>query len=150
MRLQDLTAPGLVFAGLSGGNPAQVLEDWTDRLVALGVLSDAPVLRQRLLEREALGSTGVGGGVAIPHCKVDSIEEVVVSVATTSVPVEWGAVDGKPVQLLFLVASPASKPAAHLQTLAAISRWLKQDRHSQRLVSAADPEAVWALLGEEA
>lgn len=150
MRLQELTAPGLVFPGLAGDSTFAVLDDWTRLLVAVGVFDDAERLRERLLEREALGSTGVGGGVAIPHCKVDALDEVVVSVGTTRQPVEWGAVDGQPVRLLFLVASPAARPAAHLQTLAAISRWLKQDRHSERLLTAVDPATVWELLGEEA
>jgi mannitol/fructose-specific phosphotransferase system IIA component (Ntr-type) len=150
MRLRDLTAPGLVFPGLLGADPRSLLDLWSRQLVERGVVADAERLRDQLLEREALGSTGVGNGVAIPHCKLEALDDVVVSVGTTASPIEWGAVDGLPVRLLFLVASPAARPAAHLQTLAAISRWLKQDRHAERLVAATDPEAVWNLLGEEA
>lgn len=149
MYLKSLTAPGLVFTGLAGDDVASVLDTWAGKLAATGEIGDAETLRDRLLEREALGSTGVGGGVAIPHCKLAALESVVVSVGTTARPIPWGAIDEVPVRLLFLVASPAAKPAAHLQTLAAIARWLKQDRHAERLIGARDPEAVWALLADE-
>ena len=101
-------------------------------------------------EREELGSTGIGSGVAIPHCKVERLEEVIVAIGILDEAIEFGASDGLPVRLLFLVLSPESSPAAHLKSLAAISRWVQADSHVERILEEPSRDFILELLSEVA
>lgn len=149
MRLDSLTRPELIFPELDATDREQVLRSLAQCLEKSDVVPDAAELYSKLLEREQLGSTGVGSGVAIPHCKLDDLSKVVVAVGIVRGGVSFGAVDTKPVRLFFLVVSPTDAPAVHLQVLAAISRWLKQNSHVSRLLELRDPEAIYRLLKEE-
>lgn len=149
MRLDSLTRPELIFPELDAVDREQVLRSLALRLEQSDVVPDATELYAKLLEREQLGSTGVGAGVAIPHCKLDELSKVVLAVGIARNGVSFGAVDTRPVRLFFLVVSPTDAPAVHLQVLAAISRWLKQDSHVSRLLDLRDPEAIYRLLKEE-
>ena len=148
MRLSSLTRPDLIFTDLPGADGPTVLRAFAERVVERGVLRDADLLYRRLIEREKLGTTALGQGVAVPHCKMDSLKEVVVAVGVFRKGIEFEAEDGQPVRLLFLVVSPTAEPAAHLQSLAAISRWVKADNHVGRILKQREPEAVFELLDE--
>jgi PTS system nitrogen regulatory IIA component len=148
MRLSSLTRPDLIFADLPGADGPTVLRAFAERVVERGVLPDADVLYRRLLERERLGTTALGDGVAVPHCKIDGLDEVVVAVGLFQKGIEFEAADGEPVRLLFLVVSPTAAPAAHLQSLAAISRWVKADHHVARVLEEREPQAIFELLDE--
>jgi mannitol/fructose-specific phosphotransferase system IIA component (Ntr-type) len=124
-RAEGLVDESRVYFRIPGTSRDEVLREMAERLVALGLIPDAGDLVARLLDRERLGCTGLGGGIAIPHCKLPGISDVVVAVATTAEPIPFGAADGIPVRLIFLVASPAAAAAAHLQALARISRILR-------------------------
>ena len=149
MRLGSLTSPELIFPDLPGSDPATVLRAIAERLAERGVIKSADKLYRQLREREKLGSTGIGDEVAIPHCKLGGIDEVVVSVGLSRKGVDFGACDGEPVKLFFTVISPAKSAAAHLHSLAAISKWVRADRHVERILGLRDPEAIYALLSEE-
>ena len=149
MRLDSLTEPDLIFPDLDGGDRESLLHTLADHVAAHEGLVDADDLYERLLEREQLGSTGVGSGVAIPHCKVKGLSEVVLAVGIHRKGIDFGAVDTQPVRLFFVVVSPSDSPAAHLQVLAAISRWLKKDSHVSRLLALHDRQKIHALLEEE-
>ncbi len=123
--LEGWLAPRRIFARLPGGTRDEILHAMADRLAREGSVRDPSELADRLVERERLGCTGLGGGVAIPHCKLRGLNGVVVAVASTDSPVDFGAADGIDVDLVFLVASPTEAPAAHLQVLAQISRLLR-------------------------
>ncbi|HEY1435802.1 MAG TPA: PTS sugar transporter subunit IIA [Thermoanaerobaculia bacterium] len=120
-----LVEPRRVFHHLPGTTREEVLEELAARLAAEGAVAEPGELVTRLIDRERLGCTGLGGGVAIPHCKLRGLPGVVVAIASTATPIDFGAADGVPVDLIFLVASPADAPAAHLQALARISRLLR-------------------------
>jgi nitrogen PTS system EIIA component len=124
-RRGSLVDARLVFSNLPGSTREDALRELSYRIGALGLVPDAGTLASRLLEREKLGCTGLGGGIAIPHCKLPDLAEVLIAVATTAAPIDFGAADGVPVRVLFLVASPAAAAAAHLQALARISRLLR-------------------------
>lgn len=147
--LEELTEPALVFPRLAGSSGTVVLREMADLLAQRGYVSDAAVLHDKLLEREGLGSTAIGRGVAIPHCKLAGLERVLLAVGVTQQPVEYGAVDGQPVRLFFLVVSPSTSPAEHLQCLAAISRWVKADRHVERILALDDAEQIYDFIREE-
>jgi PTS system nitrogen regulatory IIA component len=105
----------------------------------------------RLVERERLGCTGLGGGVAIPHCKLRDLDGVIVAVAAMAQPIDFGAADGIPVGLIFLVASPVDAAAPHLQALARISRLLRTPGVADGLRAARSAVEMLGLLrGAEA
>lgn len=146
MELGSLTGPQLIFPDLPARDAEGVLRVFSQRLATRGVVPDGDALYDKLLEREQLGSTGIGSGVAIPHCKMKGLEEAVLAVGITREPVEFGAVDAQPVRLFFLVVSPSDAPAVHLQVLAAISKWVKADKHVERILGMDDAERIFDFL----
>ncbi len=142
---------GRVFHGLPGSTRDEVLEELAFRLAQDGGVRAPGELVTRLVERERLGCTGLGGGVAIPHCKLPDLDEVIVAVASTARPIEFGAADGIPVSLIFLVASPVNAAAPHLQALARISRLLRTPGVAEGLRTARSAvEMLGVLRGAEA
>lgn len=150
MELANLTSPELIFPALPGSDRASALLALSERVVEQGVTQDAQELYSRLLEREKLCSTGLGDGVAIPHCKIEQLDQVVIAVGILENPIEFGATDGVPVRLLFLVLSPEKAPAAHLQSLAAISKWVQTASHVEQVLQQPDREGILNLLRSEA
>jgi PTS system nitrogen regulatory IIA component len=148
VRLASLTRPELIFPDLPAEDRDSVLRELARRFAGLGLVRDAEGLFQKLRERELLGSTGIGSGVAIPHTKLPGLKEGVVAIGMAPQGVDFGAADGEPVRLLFLVLSPSSSPAEHLQVLATISRWIKGN--AARILELHDPGAVIRLLEEGA
>jgi nitrogen PTS system EIIA component len=147
--LDSLIGPELIFPELQGSDRPTVLQDLAERIAGLGLVRDADALYQKLWEREQLGSTGIGSGVAIPHCKMKGLERAVLAVGLLRKGVDFGAVDDEPVRVLFLLVSPNDSPAEHLQALAAISRWVKADRHVERVLKAPDRQAIYELFQHE-
>ena len=145
-RLDGQIDPRLVFRGVPGSTREEVLWELSRRVADRGVVPDATQLAARLLDREKLGCTGLGGGIAIPHCKLPDIERVAIAVASTETPVDFGAADGKPVTLIFLVISPANGAAAHLQALARVSRLLRVPGVADALRGAASSEGLVEVL----
>lgn len=150
MRLDTLTRPELIFPALDASDREEVLRELARRLREREVVSDERELYDRLLEREELGSTGIGAGVAIPHCKLKRLSKAVLAVGVSRRPIDFGAMDTQPVRLFFLVVSPTDEPAVHLQVLASLSRWIKADSHVARMLDLSDPDAMYDLLAEEA
>lgn len=146
MKLGSLTRPELIFAELAGSDRLTVLRALAQHLVEAGSVNDADDLYRKLWEREKLGSTGIGGGVAIPHCKLNGLDRVVLAVGMVKEGIDFDAADGKPVRLFFLLISPHDSPADHLQSLAAISKWVKADRHVERILKLGDRREIYALL----
>ena len=103
-----------------------------------------------LLERERLGSTGVGDGVAIPHGKLPELGHLFALFARLDAPVDFDAVDGVPVDLLFLLLAPESAGADHLKALTKVSRYLGDAEVCARLRVAADTDSIYAILTERA
>ena len=146
MKLVSLTRPELIFPRLDCSDRASLLSTLAKRLAADGHVDDAEDLYSKLLEREDLGSTAVGSGVAIPHCKMNGLERVVMAIGLTQKGIDFEAVDQQPVRLFFLVVSPSQSPTAHLQCLAAISKWVKHDEHVRNLLDLDDADAIYRLL----
>jgi PTS system nitrogen regulatory IIA component len=144
LRLASLTRPELIFPDLPGQDRAVVLRELARRIAGQGLVRDPEDLFHKLWEREQLGSTGIGSGIAIPHCKLPGLSHGVVAIGMVPGGVDFGAADGQPVKLLFLVLSPSASPAEHLQVLATISRWIKGN--AERILELRDPAAVVDLL----
>jgi nitrogen PTS system EIIA component len=143
---EPLGDPRRIFHRLPGATREAVLEEMAVRMAERGLVPDARELWERLIDRERLGCTGLGGGVAIPHCKLRNLPAIVAAVATTAVPVDFGASDHVPIDLIFLVASPADAPATHLQVLARISRLLRTPGVADALRAAASAEQMADVL----
>ncbi len=105
-------------------------------------------LAKKLADREAIGSTGLGNGVAVPHVKSDDITEVALVVARCSPGLEWQAIDGRSVTILFLLVSPTSEPEKHLQCLRWISTLARNTDFRRFLAEAEDADAMRDLLRE--
>jgi mannitol/fructose-specific phosphotransferase system IIA component (Ntr-type) len=149
MDLLSYTRPELILYPLPDDDRQTVLRAFAQRLQEQGVVADAERLLAKLIDRENLGSTGIGSGVAIPHCKLSNLEAPVLAIGLSRKPgVAFGAVDDRPVRLFFVLVSPEDNPAAHLQVLAAVSRWIKNQAPLERLLSCKRPESLYALLQE--
>ena len=104
------------------------------------------VLYKLLVEREAVGSTGVGNGVAIPHGKIEGLEDILLCFGRSRLGVDFNAIDKREVYLFMLMISPAGKGGEYLQTLARVSRILKEGSNRQRLLDCASREEIVALF----
>jgi mannitol/fructose-specific phosphotransferase system IIA component (Ntr-type) len=144
--LQGLLDPRYVFTDLQGPTMEDTLGEMARRLAAAGAVRDAGELTRRLIDREHLGCTGLGAGVAIPHCKSRDVSDIVLAVGLAPQGVDFHAPDGVPVTLIFLILSPADQPAAHLQTLARISRLLRSPGTSENLRRATTREEILEAL----
>jgi PTS system nitrogen regulatory IIA component len=145
-RRDGLIDPRLVFFRVPGRTRDAVFEDLAGRLAAAGAVRDGTELVARLVKRERDGCTGVGRGIAIPHCRLDAIDGEVMAFATTAEPVDFGALDGIPVDLVFLVVSPTQAAAAHLQAVARVSRLLRVPGVADALRAAGSAEALLSIL----
>lgn len=105
-------------------------------------------LARKLLEREAIGSTGLGNGVAVPHVKHDEVQRTALVLSRSSPGIEWQAIDGRPVQIMFFVVSPSDDPESHLQCLRWISTLARSADFRRFLLDAKDAAAMRDLLRE--
>lgn len=149
MHLAELTDPELIFPDISGSDSDEVLREFSQRLAALGRVRKPDLLFQRLRERESLGSTALGHGVAVPHCRFQGLSKVLVAVGLCPQGVDFAADDGEPVHAFFLVVSPNSAAVEHLHCLAAISKWVKNGRLG-RMMELSEPEEIYRLIDDAA
>ena len=147
--LGSLIRPELIFTDLPASDRKSVLREIAQRIAGAGLVADGEALFGKLCEREALGTTGIGSQVAVPHCKVKGLREIVVAVAICCEGIDFEAVDDLPVRVLFTVVSPENEPAIHLQSLAAISHWVKADHHVEKILEQPGPAGILRLLGWE-
>ena len=123
----------------------QILSVLADTFGAVTMIDASHVL-ERIEEREKLGSTGFGRGVAIPHARIDGLTRPVAAFLRLEHPVDFDSADGMPVDCVFGLLSPEQAGATHLQALAAISRLMRDEKMHEKLVSAPDADALYALL----
>lgn len=149
MGLEDLLNPEGVIPNLKAKCKRDVLSMLAERASGLtGVSADK--IRETLLEREQLGSTGVGRGVAIPHGKIEGLGRLFGILARLETPVDFEAVDDQPVDLVFLLLAPENATAAHLKALAKVSRLLRDDEARAALRGAETAEALFAIAVDPA
>lgn len=150
MDLSDLIAPEAVLADASAATARDALK-LAARLMARRLWSPVRLVEGALLAREALGSTGFGGGVALPHGRLVGLDRHVAGVVRLAQPVDFRSFDGKPVWLLVVLLGPEAGGAGHLKALARISRAIRQPGMRERIAGAADADSIHALLaGREA
>ncbi|HUU66849.1 MAG TPA: PTS IIA-like nitrogen regulatory protein PtsN [Methyloceanibacter sp.] len=148
MHLGDLISPEAVVPSLKAQSKKQLLQDLAARAARIAGLQERDVF-DVLWQREQLGSTGLGQGVAIPHGKLGGLNRIVGLFARLSEPVEFDAVDGEPVDIVFLMLAPEGAGADHLKALARISRLLREGPAVDKLRASKDAAALYAVLTQE-
>ncbi len=148
--LNDLVTPEAVVSGVATSSTKKLfalLADVAARVYGL----DATVVAAQLAAREKLGTTGFGGGIAIPHGRIEGLDAVRGVMMRLDKPVDFGAVDDSPVDLVFMLLSPVTAGADHLKALARVSRRLRDRGFTAKLRGAGSADAIYALLaGTEA
>ena len=149
MDIDSLLAPdGIVLRG--GASSKKQALNMVAEIAAKALGVDAARANEALLEREALGSTGLGAGVAAPHARLEGLDRVRAVFVRLDTPVAYEALDDRPVDLLFALFAPPDAGAAHLRALAAVSRALRSAELRERLRQARTRDAVHALFVQEA
>lgn len=137
--------PPEAVAAVSVGSKAEILTVLAEKFAAIYDL-DADIVLEALEEREKLGSTGFGRGVAIPHARLDTLSRPQAVLLQLDSACDFGAADGMPVDLVFGLLSPSNAGASHLHALAAISRLVRDEDAHRQLAEAPDAEALYALI----
>jgi PTS system nitrogen regulatory IIA component len=145
MQLADFLDCDAIKTALPGGSKRALMQQLAN-LAAQRVGVDTPMVLAGLNEREQLGSTGFGQGVAIPHAKIEGLERVYGLFARLAEAVDYKAIDGRPVDLVFLLLSPPDAGAEHLKALASISRVTRDAGTLERLRGARSRDALAAVL----
>lgn len=147
MNFADLIGPEAVIASLKVKTKKQLLQELATRAARLTGIEERYIF-DTLLQRERLGSTGLGQGVAIPHCKLQGLKRIVGVFARLTDPVDFEAVDGEPVDVVFLLLAPEGAGADHLKALARISRLLREGHAVDKLRASKDASTLYAVLTE--
>ena len=145
MRISQLLDNGSIIANLSARDKKGVIDELA---LAISETTNIPAkeLATVLMEREQLGSTGIGGGIAIPHGKLDSVKSIIVGFGLSRKGVEYDSLDNKPVHIFFLLLTPENSTGGHLKVLAQISKLLKMNEFKKSLIAAEDVEDVYEII----
>jgi len=142
-----LPGPDAVLASVKASGKKALLAELASRAATVFKLDDRRLF-DRLLERERLGSTGIGGGIAIPHARLTSIAKPVGLFARLTTPVDFESIDERPVDVVFLLVAPEGAGADHLKALARVSRLLRDRALVDKLRATESADALYALLVE--
>ena len=147
MEINDLLVPEGVVADLKATSKKQALQDLAKRAAEVSGLHERAIF-EVLMERERLGTTGVGNGIAIPHGKLASLDRLHGLFARLEQPIDFHAIDERPVDLIFVLLAPENAGADHLKALARISRLLRNNGICDKLRGTDSAEALFAILTE--
>jgi nitrogen PTS system EIIA component len=147
MELIDLISPEGVISTLRVANKKRALQELAERAEALTGVPWREIF-DALIERERLGSTGIGNGIAIPHAKLPALDRLWGVFARLETPIEFDSIDEQPVDLVFLLLAPIGAGADHLKALARVSRLLRNHTVCEKLRGSHDDSAIFSLLTE--
>ena len=147
--LKELLQGDLIIADIKAIDKVGVIREFAAHVAVAGKVRDADELTRVLLERESMGSTGIGDGVAIPHGKLHGMSDVVVAFGRSHRGVDYQSLDDKPAYLFFLLVTPEDSPGEHLKMLARISRILKNPVLREKLRTVPDGRELHQLILEE-
>jgi len=145
MPLIDLVAPNAILPALKINNKKQALQEIAARAAVLTGLNERAIF-ETLMQREKLGSTAVGNGIAIPHGKMPHLTRLFGLFARLDRPIDFEALDGQPVDLIFLLLAPEGAGADHLKALARIARLLRDQDVAKKLRASRDAQAIYSVL----
>jgi nitrogen PTS system EIIA component len=145
MPITDLVAPEAILPALKVISKKQALQELSARAATLTGLNERTIF-EVLLQREKLGTTAVGGGVAIPHGKLAKLDRIFGLFARLDRPIDFEAMDGQPVDLIFLLLAPEGAGADHLKALAKVARLMRDQDLAAKLRASRDAQALYAVL----
>ncbi len=149
MKIMDFLNKKAITVNLKATDKEGVIKELVDLLVRAGAIKNKDEIAKILLAREALGSTGIGQGIGIPHGKTSSVKDLVAAFGISVKGVNFDSLDGEPVYIFFLLIAPEESAGPHLKALARISRMLKDKYFRERLRKAADEREVIAIIQDE-
>lgn len=149
MKMSDFLETKAVSANLQATDKEGVIRELVDLLYKSGRIKEKDKLEKILMNREALGSTGIGQGVGIPHGKSDGVKELVAAFGLSHKGVNFDSLDGEPVHIFFLLVAPEDSAGPHLKALAKISRLLKEKVFREALKQCRDEKSILKLIEDE-
>lgn len=151
MRMSEFVVRDAIIPELASGTKEGVIREMIESLAATGQFQSGDVeeVVRAIQRREALGSTGIGRGVAIPHTKHSCVDRLVGTIAISPQGVEFDSLDGEPVHVLVLLVSPLSTPTDHLKALENVSRALRDDLFVKALRGASTQDVIWGLIQDD-
>jgi nitrogen PTS system EIIA component len=148
MKILDVLQKEAILDDLKSQNKKGILEELVIPLAQITGRDQKDLVRV-LMDRERLGSTGIGGGIGIPHGKIKDLESLVLGFGLSRKGVDFEAIDGQPTHIFFILITPENSTGLHLKLLARISRILKNDHFKQRLQNATDHDEILGIIKEE-
>src|ERR1700719_3534032 len=149
MKITDILSPDMVIADLKGTTKPEVLNELAKALTSKYKEISLAELTAVLAERERLGSTAIGDGIAIPHGKLRGVTKIIGAFGRHVQGVDFDSLDGGPSQLFFVLVAPEDSASLHLKALARVSRLLKESSFRERLLAAKDADELYSLIKEE-
>ncbi len=146
IKILDILSPQAVKVPLESDQKKPAIEELVDLLGAAGQIGDPEALKRAVWEREVQRSTGIGEGLAIPHGKHPSVRRLVMAIGRPAQPIEFDAIDRKPVRLIVLLASPPDRTSDHIQALGKISRLMTNAALREATYSAESNEKLYELF----
>ena len=149
MRLSELLKPQNIKLGLAARNKKDAIAELINLLGENKELNDPKKVLDSVLEREGTRTTGIGNGLAIPHGKTTGTDHLVMAVGKAATPIDFQAIDGRPVTWIWLLSSPPDKTGPHIHALARISRLMTIDSFRQTLATAKSPQDVYDIIQKQ-
>ena len=148
MKILDFLSRDSLIPSLNATDKEGVLKELTSLLVTNNSIADGESVFQALMERERLGSTGIGDSIAIPHAKTASVDTLVAAFGRSEAGVEYYSVDDKPARFIFMLLAAETATGTHLKALARVSRLLKSEGFRQTVEKAADIDEIFEAIEE--
>ncbi|MCX7698763.1 MAG: PTS sugar transporter subunit IIA [Candidatus Goldbacteria bacterium] len=149
MRILDFLSKDSIEINLKSKSKKEVIEELVDILSGKEAIVDKKIIIESLIEREELGSTGVGQGIAIPHSKTKGVKELIGAFGVSKQGIDFEALDGEPVHIFFLLLAPEGAAGIMLKALARVSNFLKNKYYRKKILEAKTKEDIVAILEEE-
>jgi mannitol/fructose-specific phosphotransferase system IIA component (Ntr-type) len=149
MRLTEILKPENIKIPLEAKVKTEAIGELVNLLAANGDLSDPKKVLDAVLERETTRTTGIGNGLAIPHGKCTGTDHLVMAIGLPATPIDFQAIDGRPVNLIWLLSSPPDKTGPHIHALARISRLMTIDRFRQALTTAKTSQEMYDIIVQQ-
>ena len=149
MRLTDILKPQNIKIPLQAANKTEAITELVEVLAHSGDVTDAKRVLESVLERESTRTTGIGNGLAIPHGKTTGTNDLVMAIGRPEKPIDFQAIDGRPVTIIWLLSSPPDKTGAHIHALAKISRLMTVDKFRQNLNACTTAQEMFDAIAQQ-
>jgi fructose-specific phosphotransferase system IIA component len=149
MRLTDILKPKNILVPLKAANKTEAIGELVNLLASNGEIQDGKAVLNAVLERETTRTTGIGNGLAIPHGKCAGTHDLVMAIGKLATPIDFQAIDGRPVSIIWLLTSPPDKTGPHIHALARISRLMTIDKFRQSLATAKTSQEVFDAVVQQ-